>query len=359
MDFPQDSLAYNLLQPTTRQLCSVGQIEDTTRPDLPTLVASVTYVSASPRVCDLTSADTSSVRLVPPDNSCPLIDGGSNICMTSNANLLVDSVDIPPVTISVALRGGPSSFNDTITKQGFLPLTVLDGTKYFQPCYYCANMVETIISPAAVLASSDQLYFWTQIGCKDPPAPGSLMFTSRDGRLSLTFDLEYRGSLYYCTLDVFTLDANPIRNFCNRTLTTRAPGICRTLSKFSPTSKARPVESELWMLQFGSPGKHQLDVLPLHVVGTPPVFKYHPFRYIDFKEQAYICKQAAGWTADHISTRGAEFYMDFGFIRSSTEDYKRPNKTTDWIVTLYDEYLAHLIIVDGRLLTCLGLPHYI
>jgi hypothetical protein len=258
------------------------------------LVTSVTYVSASPRVVGgLTSADTSSVRLVPPDNSCPLIDGGSNICVTGNTNLLVDSVDIPPVTISVALEGGPSSFNDTITKWGFLPLTLSDGTTYFQPCYYCANMVETIISPAAVLASSDQLYFWTQIGCKDPAAPGSLTFTSRDGHLSFTFDLKYRGGLYYCTLDVFTLDAGPIRKFCNRTVTTRAPGVCRTPSKFSPTSKARQVESELWMLRFGSPGKHQLDVLPLHVVGTPPVFECHPFRYIDFKEQAYIRKQAA------------------------------------------------------------------
>ncbi len=127
-------------------------MEDTTHPDSPTLIASVTYVSASPRMCGLTSADTSLVRLVPPDNSCLLIDGGSNICVTGDANLLVDSVDIPPVTISVALEGGPSSFDDTITKRGLLPLTVLDGTMYFQPCYYCANMVETIISPAAVLA---------------------------------------------------------------------------------------------------------------------------------------------------------------------------------------------------------------
>jgi hypothetical protein len=39
--------------------------------------------------------------------------------------------------------------------------------------------------------------------------------------------------------------------------------------------------------------------------------------------------------------------MDFGFIRSSTEDYKRPNKSTDRVVISYDGYSAHLIIVDG------------
>ncbi len=126
-----------------------------------------------------------------------------------------------------------------------------------------------------------------------------------------------------------------------------APGVCRTPHKFLPTSKARQVESELWMLCFGSPGEHQLDVLPIHVVGTPPVFKYHPFRYIDFKEQAYIRKKAAQRKAERIPTCGTEFFMDFGFMRSLTEDYRRPNKSTDWVVTLYDGYLDHLLIVDG------------
>jgi hypothetical protein len=59
------------------------------------------------------------------------------------------------------------------------------------------------------------------------------------------------------------------------------------------------------------------------------VFEYHPFRHIDFKEQAYIRKQAARQKAERIPTCGSEFYMDFGFIRSSTDDYRRPNKATD------------------------------
>ena len=75
------------------------------------------------------------------------------------------------------------------------------------------------------------------------------------------------------------------------------------------------------MLRFGSPGEHQLDVLPLHVVGTPPIFNYHPFRY-DFKEQAYIRKQAAQRSAERIPTCGAKFFMDFAFMQSSSEDYR-------------------------------------
>ena len=328
-DFPQGSLAHYLTQPPPRHSCSVGHHKFSPRPALPPSVASVSYISASPRVCGLSGADTTSVKLVPPDNSCPLIDGGSNICVTGDADLLVNPVDIPPISISVVLEGGPSSFDDTLTKRGLLPLTMLDGTTYFQPCYFCANMVETIISPAAILASSNQLYFWTQIGCKDPDAPGSLTFTSRDGRQSLSFDLEYRGGLYYCTSDVFTLDDDLSRPSCHRILTPCPPTARRTPSKYSPTSKARQVESELWLLRFGSPGEAQLDLLPLHVVGTPPVFEYHPFRHIDFKEQAYIRRQAARRKAERIPTCGSEFYMDFGFIRSSTDDYRRPNKATN------------------------------
>ena len=39
--------------------------------------------------------------------------------------------------------------------------------------------------------------------------------------------------------------------------------------------------------------------------------------------------------------------MDFAFMRSSTEDYRRPNKDTDHVVTSYDGYSSHLVIVDG------------
>jgi hypothetical protein len=101
------------------------------------------------------------------------------------------------------------------------------------------------------------------------------------------------------------------------------------------------------MLRFGSPGKHQLDVLPSNILGMPTTFEYHPFCSIDFKEQAYIRKQAAGRTAECIPTCEFEFFMDFASMRSSRKDYKRPNKSTDWIVTSYNGYSSHLIIIDS------------
>ena len=85
-----------------------------------------------------------------------------------------------------------------------------NGTTYFQTCYYCANMAKTIISPAAVLASSDVFFSWTQEGFRDPTIPGSLCFTSHDGLLSMHFPLLYRDGLYYCDTDVYTVDRAPI-----------------------------------------------------------------------------------------------------------------------------------------------------
>jgi hypothetical protein len=37
-----------------------------------------------------------------------------------------------------------------------------------------------------------------------------------------------------------------------------------------------------------------------------------------------------------MSGRGYEFFMDFGFLRASTDDYKCPNKLLDRIVRSYD-----------------------
>jgi len=204
------------------------------------------------------------------------------------------------------------------------------------------------ISPTAILVSSNEFYYWNQEGCKDPTAPGRIRFTSKDGILSMYFDLEYQDGLYYSSSDIFTVDqVTPVWVNCHRTTTRTLTDINRSPSKFVPTSRAQQVESEVWLTRLGSPGEGQLDLLPGHFIGMPPVFEYHPFRSIDFKEQAYIRKQAAQCVAERIPTCGAEFFMDFAFMRASTSDYKCPNKHTDQVVTSYDGHTSHLIIVDS------------
>jgi len=135
------------------------------------------------------------------------------------------------------------------------------------------------------------------------------------------FDLECRKGLYYCSSDIFAVDQdNHIRISCRRTTIPPSADVNRAPSKFIPTSRACQVKSEVWLLRLGSPGQGQLDVLPSNVIGTPAIFEYHLFRSIDFKEQAYIRKQADQRVAERIPTGGAEFLMDFAFMRVSTDD---------------------------------------
>ncbi len=38
--------------------------------------------------------------------------------------------------------------------------------------------------------------------------------------------------------------------------------------------------------------------------------------------------------------------MDFGFMRASSSDYRKPNPKTDWVVQSWDGYSSYLLIVD-------------
>ncbi len=166
-----------------------------------------------------------------------MIDGGLNVCVTGDLGSLLDVVDIDPITISVALEGSLTSYDDCITKQGLLPLPLSDGMTYYQPCFYCTNMVETIISPAAVLASSDFFYSWTQEGFWDPTILGSTRFSSHDGLVSMHFPLSCIDGLYYCKTDVYTVDQKPVRVHRTKTASS-GPALHRPPSRFTPTTQA-------------------------------------------------------------------------------------------------------------------------
>ena len=79
------------------------------------------------------------------------------------------------------------------------------------------------------------------------------------------------------------------------------------------------------------------------------MFEYHPFRYIDFKEQARTRKQAAQRLALCTTDCKRRYYMDYGFMRSSTSDYSRPQKGKDWVVRPYDGFTSYLLITDEAL----------
>ena len=62
------------------------------------------------------------------------------------------------------------------------------------------------------------------------------------------------------------------------------------------------MESELWAACLGFCGEQQLDVIPSGATGLPNQFEYHPFCFIDQKEQAQIRRKATGQHACNATT---------------------------------------------------------
>ena len=264
-------------------------------------------------------------------------------------DILVDVVEVPPLPISVAVNGDAPTLDDSCTRRGYLPLTLSDGSTHWQLCFYCKNAVETIISSQAILTSSDAFVSWTQTGFKDG-RPGQIRFDNHDGLITMKLALDYHDGLYYCPTDVLTVDSSPVRRIPTMAACQLAmppiPTINRRPSRFAPMSKSKQVESEVWLLRLGSPGVHQLEVLPGNVTGIPSVFEYHPFRFIDFEELAWTRKQAAQCSALRTTERKRRFYMDYGFMCSSTSGYSRPQKGRARVVRSYDGFTSYLLIID-------------
>jgi hypothetical protein len=110
--------------------------------------------------------------------------------------------------------------------------------------------------------------------------------------------LVHHEGLHYCPTNAYTVDhmlATRYSPALNRIALAGGAGPDKgpTHSCFVPTTKAKQVESEVWLLCLGLPGVHQLDLLPGCVTGIPLDFCYHPFPFIDHKEQASLKKQPA------------------------------------------------------------------
>jgi hypothetical protein len=226
-----------------------------------------------------------------------MMDGGANVCVTGILGLLVNALNIPPLPILVTTKSNQLSLNNCCTKRGYLPLMLDYGSVYYQICYYCANALETIISPDAILQSSDILTHWQQEGHQDG-SPGTIRFTSNSGLYSITLTLEKCNGLYYCPTNIFTVAPDPTccaipQINCVAAPTHPTPPNVKCDHCYQPISQSKLAESEMWMLCLGLPGKDQLDLLPGNVMGVPPGFHYHPFHFLDWKEEAQIKKQVA------------------------------------------------------------------
>jgi hypothetical protein len=204
-------------------------------PDLPSILDSVTHVVGRLRICGLLGNTLSTVTVYPSgsNDDMTLVDTGTNICITGLLQLLVDVVGIPPLPISVVVQHGAGvSLDDCCTHQGLLSLTMVDGSIYYQTCFYCKNIVETIVSPQAIVAGSNLYVTWQQTGHKDG-SPGNLRVLSDSGLATMPLVLEKHDGLYYAPMDVYTVDCTPVRPI--------APHICRVVHP-SPHSFHQPCQ---------------------------------------------------------------------------------------------------------------------
>jgi len=266
-----------------------------------------------------------------------LMDGGANLCITGDLEALQHVEAITPFPLSTATISPLTTDNDCCTKIGYISLPLSDGTTYSQPCYYCKNATETIISPDAILASSEIFTRWTQDGHRDGKE-GTIRFSNADDSDSMTISLTKVEGLYYCT------PSGPDQ--VSSTTLPESRDTTRRAKRYIPVTRERITESEVWMLRLGCPGEDQLDLLPTRVTGTPSSFQLHPFRFIDFKEEARVQKQASQRSAERTTEIKRRFYMDFGFMRATTSLYGAPASSTDRVVLSHDMYSAYLLVID-------------
>jgi hypothetical protein len=111
------------------------------------------------------------------------------------------------------------------------------------------------------------------------------------------------------------------------------------------TRTPRILESELWAAHLGYCSNWQLHQLSSHTTGIPSKFFPQPLRFIDHKKHACIRKLPAGSHPAWALLPGQRWFIDFGFMHSSTLDFSVPNIAMDCIVTSFNVCTAYLLIV--------------
>ena len=297
-----------------------------------------------------------------------LADSGANCSMTANLKALANLRKLAePITIGLAVsQDGTITSTSECTHIGDYTFAGDDGKTITTPCFYNPDASDTIISPQAIVDQNKEKYqSWTQVG-RGFGQPGQLVFNGRKDEDTVQITLHQTDGLYFIPTDSYDIinenaesgATMPIS--CNKLSMSKAEvdqaiqteeekkakRQPRRLKRYRPADKAKILESETWYMRMGGCNETQLELLPDHTLGLPSQFEWHPFRYIDFKEQARIRKQPVGRNPIRVSERGRRFYMDFGFIRASNSDYTRPSPITDRVIESFDGYSSYLLIVD-------------
>ena len=317
-----------------------------------------------------------------------LTDGGANVCMTADKNMLVDVKPIRPVRVGLAVNGSEGSAS-YCTHRGFLPMSCTDGTIHYQKFLVNSASSDTIIAPECVMSSHPKLVRWVQTGYQGTDSPGSLQFFDSDDNVLLDLKLCKRNGLYYCSNEVLTTTGDTVRpvyspeirqvlmdnipclseedpyglsifdcsdddEFFTRLKAVRDgdsdnmdlhANVARRLR--DPVTPSKQLEGELWSARLGGCSPEQLTNITDHATGLPTKnFQVHPLRFVDPEKWAQIRKQPATKVAERATARAQRMFMDYGFMRASTSNFTKPNPKKDRVVLSYDGFSSYLAIVD-------------
>ena len=320
-----------------------------------------------------------------------MMDGGANIglCPSKLESLLEGVEDIKRIPLGTAVTGGPPQY---ITRRGYLPLMSERGVIRV-PMYLHPSASGLILSPEAIMFSHPDIDQWTQRGQRD--GQGSIVFSTTDGQEILTLRLRKHNQLYF-----YDFASAPTASYqvdlpsaalasVVRTMSTEIDPVCHqvdapvggasanpdeaaptlsddeasttmgeeekskpsppprpTHARRPPVTPAQQLEAEKWSARLGFPGEYGMTRLARYATGLPNEFHFHPFRHISHKEAARIRREAAGRNPAKAVKIGQRFFMDFGFIRSSTGDFQRPSDKTDRLVKSFDGFSSYLLVID-------------
>lgn len=134
-----------------------------------------------------------------------LADSGANCCMTADLKAMKNVTKLPiPITIGLAVTGDTTNIQGTeCTHVGELPIQCDDGTSIYVRCFYNPNATDTIISPQAIVDSSEEFTEWKQTG-RRMGNPGILTFIGPSVSKSIT--LHQNNGLYYCNPTTIPID---------------------------------------------------------------------------------------------------------------------------------------------------------
>ena len=275
------------------------------------------------------------------------LDGGANMSVTPEADLLLNYRSIPRRAIAGVAEGAPALFATGI---GYLPWRATTGETILVKCYYSSQAADTIISPTDVVINKVTDYnAWSQYANVDE-GHGYIAFHHRANHRVTKFPLTSHNGLWFYETSGFK-DYHTIRSLMDQ------PTVCRM---------TKAAEDELWHERLAHPGETVSKIVHKHVQGCPQL-RYNAFhkckccmeekvkrRSFPSESQTLKSPSVPDPTAQPQSLRarfeedllpGQMFQIDTGFVRGSGFSTEDPDGRR---VTSMDGYNSYLLIIDRK-----------